>query len=256
MWRWPTVAAKKDKNAKAKAKINTMHAKLISVAAEKGADPNQNNALADAIHSARKEWVTADVIERAILRGSGADKEAKKVEEIFYEGYGPGGTAIIVRTLTDNRNRTAPSIRHIFSAFWGNLGETGSVSGFLFDYFGKIVINSPKERDNFELLLLETNAIDYEINDEITTIWTPSTELASVKSSIIEGWYEIVESGFFYKAKNYTPITEFDHALKLYKMFDEFNDDEDVEMTFNNADIDDNLWKEVEEFVESKKFRT
>lgn len=88
----------------------------------------------DAIHIAKKDGVTADVIDRAIARGAGLDKDAKKVEEIFYEGYAPGGVAIIVRTLTDNRNRTAPNIRHIFSAFGGNLGETGSVSSFLFDY--------------------------------------------------------------------------------------------------------------------------
>jgi transcriptional/translational regulatory protein YebC/TACO1 len=128
------VAGKKEANAKVKAKVNTLHAKLISIAAEKGADPSLNSTLADAIHSAKKDGVTADVIERAIKRGAGLDKDALKVEEVFYEGYGPGGVALIVRSLTDNRNRTAPNMRHIFSAFGGNLGETGTVSNFAFDF--------------------------------------------------------------------------------------------------------------------------
>lgn len=256
MWRWPTVAAKKDKNAKVKAKINTMHAKLISVAAEKWADPNQNNSLADAIHSAKKDGVTADVIDRAIARGSGADKEAKKVEEIFYEGYGPAGIAVIIRTLTDNRNRTAPNIRHIFSAFGGNLGETGSVSSFMFDYLGKITILKPENIEQFELDILETSAQDYEISDENISIFTATTDLISVKKSLLDAGYEVLESGFFYQAKNFSPVTDFDDALKLYKMFDAFDEDEDTEMVFNNADISDELWKEVSDFVESKKFRT
>lgn len=196
------------------------------------------------------------MIERAIARGAGLDKDAKKVEEVFYEGYAPGGVAIIVRTLTDNRNRTAPNIRHIFSAFGGNLGETGSVSSFLFDYKGKIVITNVADFDNFEMQILETEAEDYEQNGEEITIWTAPNSFASVKKSLEEYNYEIVESAFAYRAKNYTPVSDFDTVLKLYKMFDAFDEDEDTEITWNNADIDDKMWAEAEEFVESKKFRT
>ncbi len=256
MWRWPVVAAKKDKNAKAKAKVNTIHAKLISIAAEKGADPDLNTSLTDAIHTAKKAGVTADVIERAIARGAGLDKDAKKVEEIFYEGYAPGGIAIIVRALTDNRNRTAPNIRHIFSAFGGNLGETGSVSNFMFDFVGRIVIAKPADMEAFEEKIFETSAEDYEVGDENIVIWMATTALIETKKILESASYEILESSFFYRAKNYTPVTEFDTALKLYKMFDAFNEDEDVEFVCNNADIDDALWEEVEKFVNEKKFRT
>lgn len=256
MWRWPVVAGKKDKNAKAKAKVNTMHAKLIALAAEKWADPSLNTSLTDAIHAAKKEGVTADVIERAIARGAGLDKDAKKVEEIFYEGYAPGGIAIIVRALTDNRNRTAPNIRHIFSAFGGNMGETGSVSNFLFEYKGKIVLSEVADFDDFEIKILETDAEDYEKNGDEITIWTSTSTLLNVKKSLENFSYEIKESNFSYRATNYTPVTDFENVLKLYKMFDAFDEDEDVEITWNNADIDDALWQQAEEFVESKKFRT
>ena len=232
MGRWPVVAAKKDKNAKAKAKINTIHSKLIALAAEKWADPNLNTSLADAIHT------------------------AKKVEEIFYEGYGPGGIAVIVRALSDNRNRTAPNIRHIFSAFGGNLGETGSVSNFMFDYVGKIVISRPENIDDFEEKIFETPAEDYEIENENITIWTATTDLLETKKLLETFGYEILESSFFYRAKNYTSVTDFEIALKLYKLFDEFDEDEDVEVVWNNADIDDALWAEVEKFVSERKFRT
>lgn len=94
-----------------------MHAKMISLATERGADPKENNALADVITDAKKAGVTIDVIDRAIRRGAGLDTSEKKVEEIFYEGYLSGGVAIIIRALTDNRNRTAPSMRHIFSTY-------------------------------------------------------------------------------------------------------------------------------------------
>lgn len=256
MWRWPVVANKKDKNAKAKAKVNTMHAKLISIAAEKWPNPDLNVSLADAIYSAKKDGVTADVIERAITRGAGLDKDAKKVEEIFYEGYAPGGVAIIVRALSDNRNRTAPNIRHIFSAFGGNMGETGSVSSFLFDYVGKIVITKPDNIDEFEMQILETSAEDYEIDEENITIWTSTNSLLETKKSLENFNYEILESSFFYKAKNYSEVTDFDAALKIYKMLEEFNDNEDVEVVYNNADISDELWAEVEKYVSERSFRT
>jgi transcriptional/translational regulatory protein YebC/TACO1 len=97
--------------------VFTIHSKLIALAAERGSDPTINTLLADAIADAKRAGVTTDVIDRAVKRGAGLDKDSQKVEEIFYEGYAPGGVAVIVRALTDNHNRTAPNMRHIFSAF-------------------------------------------------------------------------------------------------------------------------------------------
>lgn len=256
MWRGPTVQAQKDKNAKAKAKVNTLHAKLITLAAEKGSDPSLNTALADAIHTAKKDGVTSDVIDRAVKRGAGLDKDAAKLEEILYEGFAPGGVGIVVRSLTDNRNRTAPNMRHIFSAFGGNLGETGTVSNFAFDYRGVIVITGFESPEDLEMTIMETAAEDYVFEDGVARVMTDKTHFIETRTTLEQAWYHIEKASFEYIAKNYIEVTDFDNALKIYKMLDEFGEDEDVEVVWNNADISDSLWSEVEAFVESRKFRT
>ena len=256
MWRWPTVQAQKDKNAKAKAKVNSLHAKLISIAAEKWADVNQNNTLADAIHAAKKDGVTADVIDRAIKRGAGESKDSAKVEEIIYEGYAPGWVAVIVRALSDNRNRTAPSMRHIFSAFGGNLWETGTVSNFAFDYRGVILIDLFSSAEELEMAIMETPAEDYTIEWGEATIYTDRTKFAEVRKSLEWAGYKIEKAGFEYIPKNYVEVTDEDNALKIYKMLEEFEWDEDVEVVWNNADISDALWEKCREKVEASRFRT
>lgn len=256
MWRWPVVAAAKEKNAKAKAKINTLHAKLIAIAAEKWSDISLNTSLADAIHSAKKDGVTADVIDRAIKRWAWLDKDSQKVEEIIYEWYAPGWVAIIVRALSDNRNRTAPNMRHIFSAYGGSLGETGTVSNFAFDYRGVISLTEYSNSDELEMAIMETSAEDYTLEWPEARITTDRTKLSEVRKSLEESGYKIEKSSFEYLPKNYIEVTDFDIALKIYKMLEEFHEDEDVEVVWNNADISDALWKEVEMKVESSKFRT
>lgn len=256
MWRWPVVAAAKEKNAKAKAKINTLHAKLIAIAAEKWSDISLNTSLADAIHSAKKDGVTADVIDRAIKRWAWLDKDSQKVEEIIYEWYAPGWVAIIVRALSDNRNRTAPNMRHIFSAYGGSLGETGTVSNFAFDYRGVISLTEYSNSDELEMAIMETSAEDYTLEWSEARITTDRTKLSEVRKSLEESGYKIEKSSFEYLPKNYIEVTDFDIALKIYKMLEEFHEDEDVEVVWNNADISDALWKEVEMKVESSKFRT
>lgn len=256
MWRWPTVAAQKEKGAKAKSKIYGMHSKLISLAAEKWADPTLNPALYDAISSAKKDGVTSDVIDRAVKRGAGLDKDSAKIEEIYYEGYAPGGVAIIVRALTDNRNRTAPSMRHIFSAFGGSLGETGSVSNFAFDYVGLVSVARPADMDALEMAIMETEAEDYSEIDGVIVIRTSKQTFAAVQSSLEAAGYPITTSTLGYNARAYVEVTEFENALKIYKMLEEFDDDEDVENVWNTADISDTLWTEVETFVAARRFRT
>lgn len=256
MWRWPTVQAQKDKNANVKAKVNTLHAKLITLASEKWPDPSQNNALADAIYSAKKDGVTSDMIDRAIRRGAWLDKDAVKVEEIFYEGYAPGGIGIIVRTLTDNRNRTAPSMRHIFSAFWGNLGETGTVSNFAFDYRGVIHLEPSTDATSLEMMIMETPAEDYIFSDDSVQVFTDRTNFTETRRQLESGGAIVTRASFEYIPKSSIEVTDFDNALNLYKMLEEFSENEDVDIVWNNADIPDALWKEVEEYIDARKFRT
>lgn len=229
---------------------------MISLAAERGADPKENNALADVITDAKKAGVTIDVIDRAIRRGAGLDTSEKKVEEIFYEGYLSGGVAIIIRALTDNRNRTAPSMRHIFSTYGWSLGETGSVSNYLYDYKGHVTMKTPDDRECLELALLETDAEDYIFDPEGVIITTDRTHLASVKWSLEWAWYVLESTGFAYTPKNYSEVTDFDTALKVYAFLQACSEDEDIESVWNNADISDALWKQVEEKIEASRFRT
>ncbi len=256
MWRWPTVALQKEKWAKAKSKIYNIHSKLITIAAEKWADTSTNRALADAIYDAKRDGVTSDVIDRAIRRWAWLEKDTSKVEEIYYEWYAPGGVAIIVRALTDNRNRTAPNMRHIFTSFGGSLGETGSVSNFAFEYGGEIRIESPTDMDAFEMMILDTDATDYSIEDDDIKVITTRESYMSVKWAIEWAGYIVRSENLGYRAKSYVEVTDMDNALRIYKMFEEFSEDEDVEAVYNTADISDELWRKVTEFVESKKFRT
>jgi transcriptional/translational regulatory protein YebC/TACO1 len=248
MWRWPTIQAQKDKNAKVKAKTNTIHAKLIALAAWKWSDPNLNSSLAESISNAKKDGVTTDVIDRAIKRWAGIDTDATKVEEIYYEWYAPGGIAIVMRVLTDNRNRTAPHIRHIFSAFGGNMAESGTVTGFAFDFVWEIQLTEPSSRDELELAILESDALDYEF-------WTDIT-ICTRRETLESRGYGVESATLVYRAKNLVSITDFDTALKLYGIFEACREDEDIETVWDTAHITDELWKEVNEYVESRKFRT
>ncbi len=256
MGRWPTVAGQKEASAKAKSKMYNIHSKLITLASERGSDPSINGALFDAIYSAKRDGVTSDMIERAVKRGAWIDKDVSTIEEVYYEGYAPGGVAVIVRALTDNRNRTAPSMRHIFSAFGGSLGATGSVSNFAFDYGGEILIEKPEDMDAFEIKILETNAEDYQEIDGQISITTSREDSMAIQWILEQAGYTIVAAVIGYRAKNYTVVTEIENALKIYKMLEAFEADEDVETVWNTADISDELWAEVIRFVSSKQFRT
>ena len=257
MGRWPVVAWQKEASSQARAKAYTIHSKLIALAAQKWADTHTNMALAHAIEDARKASVPNDTIERAIRRWAWLDKDAKIVEEIFYEWYAPGGIGIIVQALTDNKNRTAPSMRHIFSAYGGNLWETWSVSNFLFEFKWIIRIDSNGiDELKFEENILETHAEDYSKNDQTFEIITDKTMLSVVKKELETLWYILLQSWLEYKAKNYIEVTDFDKGLKIYKMLEELSDNEDVASVWNNADMAEPFLQELTSFVESHRFRT
>ena len=147
-------------------------------------------------------------------------------------------------------------MRHIFSGYGGSLGETGSVSNFAFDYGGEIRIATPDDMDAFEMMILDTDATDYSVEDGQVVIITARESYSSVKKAIETALYTIQTSTLGYRAKNYTEVTEMDKALQIYKMLEEFAADEDVETVWNTADISDTLWQEVVEFAEKRKFRT
>lgn len=211
--------------------------------------------MADAIYRAKKENVPNDNIDRAVKRGAGLEKGSAAIEEVVYEGYGAGGVAVIVKALTDNRNRTAPSMRHAFSKCGGSLGETGSVSNFAFRFVGEIQIPGPMT-DALEEMIMESGADDYQSEGDIVYIQTVWQELAHVTAFLKGKGIEILSSRGEYLPTNTIELSEFDKALKVHTLIETLEEDEDVESVWHNADITPDIQAEIVKHLESHRFRT
>lgn len=256
MWRGPVVQARKDAVNSAKGKVFSLHAKLISIAAQKGWNPDENPALAAAVAKAKKEGVPNDNIDRAIKKGTGEDKDAAQILEIIYEGYAPGGVALMVSTITDNKNRTVSNIRHIFSKYWWNLGEAGVVS-WMFHKKGVIFIDPAKhDYDSIEELAFETDAQDISQEAWYIKITTSIEDFHNVESFFSEKEIEIYEAKIDYIPDNETQLTDFNKTLKFKKMLQAFDEDEDVNIVSSNETISEDLENQVDEFIEKNTFRT
>ncbi len=256
MWRGPVVQARKDAVNAVKWKIFSMHAKLISVAATKWWDIDGNPTLFAAVHAAKKAWVPNDNIERAIKKGTWEDKTAVQIHEIVYEWYAPGGVAIMVSTLTDNKNRTVSNIRHIFTKYGWNMWETWAVS-WMFHRKWVIFIDPTKyDYETIEELVFETNAEDIVNEDTYIKIITSIEDFHNVEKFFEEKSIEFIDSKIDFIPENDIEIDEFDKALKFTKMIEAFNEDEDVNIVSSNEIININLQKEVDEFIEKNTFRT
>lgn len=182
-----------------------MHSKLIALAARSGPNPNENPSLYTAIDKAKKDSVPKDVIDKAIRRGSGLDKDAADIEDITYEGYAAGGVAVIVRVLTDNRNRSASSIRSYFSRNGGNLGEAGSLSNHIFTYRGVIITPSIDED-----IIIESGADDYTTEKGETTLIVLKENFSSVLDFLKTKAITVISSGFEYLPTLENEMTDFD----------------------------------------------
>ncbi len=256
MWRWPVVQARKDAVNKVKWKIFSIHAKLISIAASKWWNPDDNPSLATAIYKAKKDWVPANNIEKAIKKWTWEDKEAVAIQEIVYEWYAPGWVSVMVQTLTDNKNRTVSSIRHIFSKFGWNMWENWAVS-WMFHRKWVIFIDPEKHNsEEIEELVYDTNAEDFIVQDWYIKIITSVEDYHDVEKIFEDKWISILESKLDFVPDNDVKITEFDKALKFTKMIEDFNDDEDVAQISTNEVITPELQKEVDDFIEKNTFRT
>lgn len=256
MWRGPVVQARKDAMNQVKWKVFALHAKLIAIAAAKWWNPDENPSLAAAIHKARKEWVPNDNIDRAIKKWTWEDKSAASIQEVVYEGYAPGWVALMVSTLTDNKNRTVSSIRHIFSKYGWNLWENGVVSWMFKRKWVLFVDPSKFDYEKIEELVFETNAEDIEKWENYIKIITSVDDFHDVEKSLEEKWIEFMETKLDFIPDNDTEITDFDNALKFKKMLEAFDEDEDVSLVSSNEIISEDLEKQVEEFISKNKFRT
>lgn len=231
--KWSTIKNKKGKEDAKKGKIFTKHARNITVAArEGGLDPEYNASLKTAIEMAKADNMPNDNIDRAIKKASG-DAGGDNFERVIYEGYGPGGVAFIVDCLTDNKNRTAPDVRHIFDKFGGNLGTDGSVM-FLFEKKGEIIVKGEgKDLDDFMMDALEAGASDVEdLEEGYYEALTEVNDFNDAVDNLREMGYEIEKANISYIANEIE--VDSDHHEKLYKLIDALEDNDDVQEVYNN----------------------
>ena len=225
-------------------------ARQIYVAAKKGGpDPNANLKLKAIIANARAINMPLENIERAIKKATDAGN-SDNYEEIRYEGYGPGGVAIIVECLSDNRNRTAADVRAIFNKRGGNLGETGSVS-FMFDHKGVIVIDREQfdvDEDTIMLQALEAGAEDIIVNEDSYEVLTHPHELDIVKSGLEALGYQFANASLQWIPQNTVKVTGED-AANILKMMDAFEENDDVQNVYANYEIDD---EEMEQLLNQR----
>ncbi len=257
MGRGPVVAQKVAATAAARSKTYALHSKLIALAAQSGGNPDENPRLAMALAKARKDSVTADVIERAIKRGTGEDKSAARVEEVIYEGYAPGGVAVVARALTDNRNRTAGNVRHHFDKNGGNLGTSGSVTGFTFApkgiVFGKVGPDAAK----FEEAAILSGCDEYFMEDDgIFSLVTARENLSSVAENVKAAGLEVTSAAMHYVPVTKAEVADFDTACKTLKLLEDLDADEEIEQVWSNEQISDELRARAKEAAEKAKFRT
>lgn len=238
--KWSTIKHKKGRADAARGKLFTKLIREITVSArEGGGDEQSNPRLRAAVTAAKTANMPADNIKRAIQRGTG-ELPGVTYEEVQYEGYGPGGAAVLLQTLTDNRNRTTPEVRHIFAKHGGNLGENGCVS-WLFTRKGMLLIARTDGLDEDALLerALEAGAEDFDTEDsDYFRVYTAPEELHIVKDKLEADGVE-VESAEFEMAPSTTQKLEGKQAQQMIRLMDAFDDQDDVQNVWANFDIDD-----------------
>ena len=232
--KWNNIKRKKEKTDAQKGKIFTKIGREISVIVrEGGPDPNANARLRDAIAKAKANNVPNDNIERIIKKAAG-EGDTSAFESLIYEGYGPNGVAVIVETLTDNRNRTAADVRHYFDKFGGNLGQSGSVM-FMFNRNGLIVIDSEGlEEEKVMEDALESGADDFTFDGEVFEIITDANSLGSVTSELESKGYKFISSEVAYIPTTTTEIADEELCEKMEKLIDMLEDNDDVQAVWHN----------------------
>ena len=243
--KFKNIQHRKGAQDKKRAKLFNKLGREITVAAKMGApDPDMNPRLRLAIQTARKENMPKDRIERAIKSGSPGGDDDTNYEEIRYEGYGPGGIAIIVDALTDNRNRTASEVRTAFSKHGGSLGETNSVS-FMFDQVGSIVYPlSVANADDMFVAAAEAGAQNVESDDEFHEVITDVNDFGDVNNAMQEKYGEPESAGLVWKPQNMVSVDE-NTASTLLKLVDALEDSDDVQNVYANFDIDDEIMERL-----------
>ncbi len=234
--KFANIKHKKEKNDAAKGKMFTIIGKEIAIAVrEGGADPANNSKLRDVIAKAKSNNMPNDTIERGIKKAAGEGANVN-YEVITYEGYGPGGTAIIVDTLTDNKNRTAANVKHAFTKGEGNVGTPGCVS-YMFDKKGQIIIDRAeveKDADELMMLALDAGAEDFSEEDDSYIVYTDPDSFSAVREALEAENIPMIDAEIRMIPQTYVDLTNEDDIKNLSKILDMLDDDDDVQEVFHN----------------------
>jgi len=242
--KWANIQHRKGRQDKLRSKLFSKLAKEITVAAKMGdPDPDKNPRLRLAVKEAKSQSVPKDVIDRAIKKSQGGD--AENYDEIRYEGYGPGGVAVIVETMTDNKNRTASTVRSTFSKNGGNLGETGSV-GFMFDRKGQVMYPaSVGDADTVMMAAIEAGAEDCESTEEGHVIICADTDLNAVSTALEAELGESESTKLIWQPTTTTEL-DLEGMQKLMKLMDALEDDDDIQTVTANFEASDEVMAQLE----------
>jgi YebC/PmpR family DNA-binding regulatory protein len=244
--KWSSIKHKKGAVDAKRGKLFSKLSRAIIVAAkEGGGDPANNLALQNAVEKAKSYSMPKDNIDRAIAKGSGADADADAFETIVYEGYGPEGVAVIVEALTDNRNRTAADVRHLFAKNGGNLGATGAVA-WQFDRRGVVVVPADGVDDE-ELLLVAADggADDIERDGDVFQVTSAPESLSSVRSAIEAAGFTVDSAELQLVPKTTVAVEDEAKARQVMRLIDELEDNDDVQDVYANFDIPEQVLEAV-----------
>ncbi|MBF9034696.1 YebC/PmpR family DNA-binding transcriptional regulator [Rhodobacterales bacterium HKCCE2091] len=241
--KWANIQHRKGRQDAARSKLFSKLAKEITVAAKMGdPDPDKNPRLRLAVKEAKSSSVPKDVIDRAIKKSLGG--EGENYEEIRYEGYGPNGVAVIVEAMTDNRNRTASSVRSTFGKNGGNLGETGSVA-FMFERKGQVTYTAEAgDADTVMMAAIEAGAEDVESTEEGHVIWCADTDLNEVSNALEAELGESESTKLVWRPTTTTELG-LEDAQKLMKLIEALEDDDDVQTVTANFEISDEVMEQL-----------
>ena len=244
--KWSTIKHKKGAQDAKRGKLFSKLTRAIIVAAkEGGGDPGANLALANAIEKARSYSMPKDNIERAVARGSGVDADAQAFETVVYEGYGPSGIAVIVEALTDNRNRTASDVRHLFSKHDGNLGGSGAVS-WLFERRGVVLVDAEGvDEDELVLAAAEGGADDITRDGTSFEVATAPESLVNVRKAIEAAGFTVESAELTMVPKTTVSLEDEAAAKKILRLVDLLEENDDVQEVYANFDIPERVLEAV-----------
>jgi YebC/PmpR family DNA-binding regulatory protein len=244
--KWSSIKHKKGAADAKRGKLFSKLSRAIIVAArEGGGDAAANLALQNAIEKARSYSMPKDNIERAIARGAGTDADAAAYETVIYEGYGPSGVAILVEALTDNRNRTASEVRHVFAKNDGNLGATGAVA-WLFERMGLVLVSADgADEDELMLAAAEGGAEDVERDGSSFRVTAAAEDLAAVRAAVEEAGFTIESAEVTMVPKTTVEVEDESAAKKIVRLMDALEENDDVQDVYSNFDIPERVLETV-----------